>query len=515
MRTFLGIGICIVVLLTTGAASGVDWSGPGNSWDNGLNWTGDSKPTAGQVANFAAGVPTTGGEKLIYLNDNQVCDSLTISTETHIVYWYPENDASAGYYLTLSSGDITDSASPVSVHANLKLGDAKAVWNVNSDLYIGAATAITNYTGRGVDVDETVAGTDIEKTGTGVLKLSGTALSGKVATGNHLNITGTFYIREGRVETVGDAGGIGTAGKLFDIVLGNDTMAAAAAIDIGRGGTVYPDVTVAAGNMAKSIENSHGHSGGHYSGDFTLNDSLIVKALGPMELAGDWSGAGGVTKQGGGNAAFIGDCVTYSGTTVVEAGILFVNATTSGQGDYTVQSGAGLGGSGTIGLSASTITIDNGGHLLPGGYSLLRTGAQSVGTLTIDGDLLLDNDSQLDFQLGRDYGVDNGPGVSYDTIVLLSDLTLDGSLNVTQEAGFNTDNGIYELISGIDTLKNNGLETTGLDGVDHWIDTTQEGYVYLRTGETGPPEIPEPGTMLLLGTGVLGALGFIRRRRMK
>ncbi|HUW57091.1 MAG TPA: PEP-CTERM sorting domain-containing protein [Planctomycetota bacterium] len=27
--------------------------------------------------------------------------------------------------------------------------------------------------------------------------------------------------------------------------------------------------------------------------------------------------------------------------------------------------------------------------------------------------------------------------------------------------------------------------------------------------------IPEPGTMLLLRTGVLGALGYVRRRRMR
>jgi hypothetical protein len=28
-------------------------------------------------------------------------------------------------------------------------------------------------------------------------------------------------------------------------------------------------------------------------------------------------------------------------------------------------------------------------------------------------------------------------------------------------------------------------------------------------------EIPEPGTLLLLGTGVLGVLGYMRRRRMQ
>jgi hypothetical protein len=39
------------------------------------------------------------------------------------------------------------------------------------------------------------------------------------------------------------------------------------------------------------------------------------------------------------------------------------------------------------------------------------------------------------------------------------------------------------------------------------------GTIYNTWADVSP--IPEPGTMLLIGTGVVGLLGYLRRRRIK
>ena len=66
-------------------------------------------------------------------------------------------------------------------------------------------------------------------------------------------------------------------------------------------------------------------------------------------------------------------------------------------------------------------------------------------------------------------------------------------------------------------LADNGLKAIAahkISGLGTGIDAWPGGWHGFEIDMAGPV-IPEPGTMLLLGTGVLGVLGYVRRRRMK
>lgn len=478
----------------------------------------DPTPPPGGIWN-----PPTHYSAVMLYGDRQVGSLNCTGSNRSIRGTWFDNDVVV-HKLTISTGDIT-SSTDLKIGANVELGDTLANWDGSFNFGYANASGWNGATGEGdnnglgwpgqpVTVTELMAGTDIVKTGTGTVHL------GEVG-GNHntLIITGTLEVKEGTV-----SGGYGRQGYLqtYDVILGDDCALAStsATLTLGGGGRWDADITVRPGSSgARTIITTHGWSGGSYYGNIILNDDLTLKSGGPTYITGDISGTGNLVIERNssgtaGNVEMSGD-LTYSGTTTVKESIVFVTGTNnSGLGNWLVESGAGLGGGGTIGL-ASSVTIADGAHLLPGGTSNLRTATfttnTTVGTLTIASGLVLDNDSQLDFQ----FGPDDVAGVDYDTMVV-TDLTLDGVLNVDNLAGYNSDNGVYQIFAYSGTLTNNDLHINLPDGSIGYIQIVPggSGVVKLVTGSTGPGVIPEPGTLLLLGTGVLGVLGYLRRRRM-
>lgn len=166
------------------------------------------------------------------------------------------------------------------------------------------------------------------------------------------------------------------------------------------------------------------------------------------------SGTGSLRQMGSGTTTLTGTN-TYSGATTVSAGRLNVNGVHSGTGAVTVQSGAALGGTGSI---AGAVTIEDGGILSAG---------NSAGTLRV-GSLILNATSDLQFELGT----------TSDLVVVAGNLTLDGVLNVTGLAGF--DYGTYTLFEYGGSLFNNGI-TFGLmpTGYLYAIDLSVAGQVRL------------------------------------
>jgi hypothetical protein len=67
---------------------------------------------------------------------------------------------------------------------------------------------------------------------------------------------------------------------------------------------------------------------------------------------------------------------------------------------------------------------------------------------------------------------------------------------------------------GVLELSDNGMLITG--SITIALGTNLSNGTYSLTSmEFAAADIPEPTTLLLLGTGALGAFGYVRRRRMK
>ncbi|MBZ9775003.1 autotransporter-associated beta strand repeat-containing protein, partial [Mesorhizobium sp. CO1-1-8] len=177
------------------------------------------------------------------------------------------------------------------------------------------------------------------------------------------------------------------------------------------------------------------------------NGTLAFNLNNNYSFDGLISGTGSVNKLGTGITTLTG-ANTYTGATNVNAGTLLVNGNQSAaNGQTTVATGATLGGSGIIGGS---VTVADGATLAPGGAGNVP------GTLTINGSLAL-GDSTLNVNFGQ-AGIPGGP--LNDLINVGGNLTLDGTLNVTESPGGDLGPGVYRIINYTGSLTNNILDVS-------------------------------------------------------
>jgi fibronectin-binding autotransporter adhesin len=208
---------------------------------------------------------------------------------------------------------------------------------------------------------------------------------------------------------------------------------------------------------------------------------MVLKVAGRGDLTTIGAGASVVIEDGGSI-----DALNTALTTV--AGSLTVNNMTFTTGPTGLAlAGGTLGGSGSItGNVAST-----GGTLVPGA---------SRGTLTVDGDLSLDEASILDFEMGA-------PLDANDLIEVTGGLVLDGILNVADDGGFGP--GTYTILTydPASSFSNSGLLFGVMPtGFFYNVDLSTEGEVRL-----GVVPVPEPVSAAVLALAGLAALH--RRRR--
>ena len=226
------------------------------------------------------------------------------------------------------------------------------------------------------------------------------------------------------------------------------TTVSAGTLQVGEGGT------------SGSIEASSGISVAS-GANLTFNRSDAYTATKVI------SGLGSVTKQGTGTTTLSG-INTYTGATTITTGTLLVNGSLPGAGAVTVQTGATLGGSGSMGQ----VSVNSGGRLSPG---------NSPGTITVSG-LSLPSGSSLNMELGQAGTVG---GSLNDRVQDNGDLSLGGgTLNISVSSGGSFTAGTYRLIDYTGTLTNSGglvLGTipAGFSASQLVIDTSTAGQVNL------------------------------------
>jgi autotransporter-associated beta strand protein len=229
--------------------------------------------------------------------------------------------------------------------------------------------------------------------------------------------------------------------------------------------------------------------------------NIMVNSPGTLVLDGDWSNAnntpftrvvsgnGNLIKQGPG-IVNIASANSYTGGTTVNSGTLLV--TGSVVGATIVNAGGILGGAGT--LDAVNVA---GGTLAPGnGIGTLTTGALTLSAVSI-------------LKLGLTLGDTTAGGGINDLVMVNGNLTLDGTLRVTELGGPLSNDGVYTLMDYSGTLTDNGL-------------TIDAGFLAVHPGaaiiiDTVNTQVllsvPEPASAMSVLAGICLFAGLRRRRR--
>lgn len=275
--------------------------------------------------------------------------------------------------------------------------------------------------------------------------------SGKVSfDGGTLHVTGTVPLSV-RDTTLNAGGGTITADN--SVQWGGTISGAGALTANGSGFLVlsadnsYAGGTTIAGGV---LQLGAGGTTGSILGDVVDNGNLGFNRSDLYSFDGLISGSGQVTQVGTGTTVLTA-ANTYTGTTGVNGGSLYIDGDQSAATGLTTVNNGTLGGNGTIG---GDVTLSPGTTLAPGGVGA------TPGTLTINGSLQLVSGSNLDYSFGQ-AGVVGG--AYNDLTVVHHDLALDGTINVAEAPGGNFGLGIYRVISYDGTLTNNGLSTTSTD----------------------------------------------------
>lgn len=190
---------------------------------------------------------------------------------------------------------------------------------------------------------------------------------------------------------------------------------------------------------------------------------------GAFNITGNITGSGdlSVLDSFDGGQVTVSGSNDYTGSTAVSAGTFVLNATHTGGGAYTVNTGSTLEGTGS---TDSAVTVNTGGTIAPGVGSG-NTGILTTGTLTVDGTISVDI---------NDLGT---AGTDYDQIIVNGDLDIDGGALEALSDGTFTSEAIITLINNAGSNPITGTFTNRAEGSTVSVAGNNLAISYL--GDTG------------------------------
>jgi fibronectin-binding autotransporter adhesin len=342
----------------------------------------------------------------------------------------------------------------------------------------------------------------VAKTGAGVLTLSGvntyqggtTIQGGTIAInadsrlgasggpitldGGTLALTSSFNLSPSRAITVTANDGTIQANAGVTSTVSQAITGAGALTKAGTGTLVLSGSNTYAGGTtisAGTLQLGNGGATGSILGNLTNNGTLAFNRSNEYQFDGLISGSGSLVQAGDGQTILTGNN-TYTGTTTVSGGYLFVNGDQSAATGLTsVETGARLSGSGTIG---GNVTVADDAIFAPGHHPF------TPATLTINGDLALSDASNVFYNL-----VTPGEGGALNDLTNIGgDLTLDGVINVLDPGAeltpgvyriFNYDGTLIDNTMTVGAFLNDQLQPTGRTMDDFFVQVSIPGQVNL------------------------------------
>ena len=465
-------------------AANVNWSGTGTNWNNSGNWGGQIPTSADNAVIDNSMTALIGG----YLTPAPYAATLVVGATNNSTN--ADLQINNGYTLTVTSSVVigrdagshgtievshtgtgsTLSASTLTVGSSgtgaLAIANAStvSVGGISIGFNAGSNGTVT-VTGTGSTLSGTTFSSNVGAYGTGSLTVSsgGAVNATNSAVGYGTGSTGTATVTgTGSTWTNSGVLSIGNSGTgALTIASGGAVSATTVMLGANNGSSGTLNIGAASGSTAVApgtLTASGGVAFGSGTGVINFNHTSSSYVF-----ASVISGSSGTINVLAGTTTLTGNSSAFTGTTSVTAGTLSVNGTLGG--NVSVASGGTLGGSGTIG---GNVAIASGGILAPG---------NSPGMLTINGNLTLNSGSVLNYDLGAAGTVG---GALNDLTVVNGNLTLAGTLNVTQSVGGTYGAGVYRLFNYTGTLTNNGLTLGSMpSGSTNVLQTSTAGQVNL------------------------------------
>jgi fibronectin-binding autotransporter adhesin len=414
VRPFVAAGILLAALAEARGAN-YSWQTSVGDWFSASNWNG-STPTIGDVAYIAKGGTATISQL------GATCTAIFL-------------------------GSSSDSGTVQMIGGSFFTPGPEAVGNSGAGTFEQSGGS-----NSGNDLD---LGHGLGATGSYILSGSGSLFVSAVLTAGHdSGTTGTFTLSEnGRVSATSEVVGSFGAGTFTQLGGINSCSrfsigGASATGTYNLNGGLFSISSVPTYSRFATFNFNGGtlQAGGSFSTGLPMTigtsggGATFDTAGYTMTLSGSLSGAGSLTKIGGGTL-IVAATNTYTGSTTVNSGRLLVNGALAGA--ETVGGGAILGGTGSL----TSATVSAGGRLAPGG---------GPGVLHVRDSLSLLPGAVLDYELRT-------PDNSDEVFMPAGALSLNGQqfsdFNFTALAGFG--DGSYTLIDAASISGDLGLGTSG------------------------------------------------------